>query len=245
MSEVADRDDASREDAVAEDAGAGVGEADEPGLKQIFAEQFSFEKAVGGPREMIEAVVPMTLFSVVYGLHATMLAALVAAAVPAAAFVLWRLVTRQPLTHAISGLVGIAIGAGLALWTGRAENFILPSLLKNSVQAILFGVSALTPWPVLGFVIGLMRGEGFDWVDRPDRVRAYQKASAVWAGMFLLRLAVQIPLWLAHAAAALGLANVVLGLPLFAAVLWLTWAIVREPGDARSGLRPGSEPTPT
>lgn len=235
MSEVADRDGVPRDDSPL---------ADEPGLKQIFAEQFSFEKAVGGPREMIEAVVPMTLFSVVYGLHATMLTALVAALVPSVVFVLWRLLARQPLTHAISGLVGIAIGAGLALWTGRAENFILPSLVKNSVQAVLFGVSAMTPWPILGFVIGMMRGEGFDWANRPDRVRAYQKASAVWAGMFVLRLMVQVPLWLAHAAAALGLANVVLGLPLFAAVLWLTWAIVREPGDAARPLRPGAEAEP-
>lgn len=211
----------------------------EPGFKQLFAEQFSVEKAVGGPREMIEAVLPMTLFSVVYGLHAPMRAALVAAIVPAAAFALWRLVTRQPLTHALSGLVGIAIGAALAMWTGRAENFVLPSLVKNSVSAIVFGVSAFTPWPVLGFFIGLMRGEGFDWVDSPARLRAYRQATGVWAGMFVVRLAVQVPLWMAGAAAALGLANVVLGLPLFAAVLWLTWAIVRERAEAAEAPAPG------
>jgi hypothetical protein len=204
----------------------------EPGFKQLFAEQFSMEKAVGGPREMIEAVLPMTLFSMVYGLRAPMPAALVAALVPAVGFVLWRVVTRQPLTHALSGLAGIAIGAALAMWTGRAENFVVPSLLKNSVSAIVFGVSALTPWPVLGFFIGLMRGEGFEWVDQPDRLRAYRQATGVWAGMFVVRLAVQVPLWMAGAAAALGLANVVLGLPLFAAVMWLTWAIVRERAEA-------------
>jgi len=211
----------------------------EPSFSQVFAEQFSLEKAVGGPREMIEAVAPMTLFSVVYGLGAPTRTALVAAIAPAVAFALWRLVARQPLTHAVSGLLGIALGAYLAVRTGRAENFVGPSLIKNSVQAVVFGVSALTPWPVLGLFLGLMRGEGLDWLHQPARLRAYRQATGVWAGMFVVRLAVQVPLWLAGAAAVLGLANVVLGLPLFAAVLWLTWAIVRD-----HGALPAGEATP-
>lgn len=240
MSEAAGRADGRTGDL----PGTAGGDAEEPGLKQLFAEQFSFEKAVGGPREMIEAVLPMTLFSVVYGLGAPTRAALIAAIAPAVGFALWRLVTRQPLTHAISGLVGIAIGAWLAVRTGRAENFVVPSLVKNSVQAVVFGISALTPWPILGFFIGLMRGEGFDWVGQPARVRAYRKATALWAGMFVVRLAVQVPLWLAGAAAVLGLANVVLGLPLFAAVLWLTWAIVRDHHEAPAG-EPDAGPEPS
>jgi hypothetical protein len=52
--------------------------------------------------------------------------------------------------------------------------------------------------------------------------------------MFAVRLAVQVPLWRAGAATALGFANVLLGLPLFAAVLWLTWRIVHSiPGAAK------------
>jgi hypothetical protein len=57
--------------------------------------------------------------------------------------------------------------------------------------------------------------------------------------MFVVRLAVQVPLWLAGAAAVLGLANVVLGLPLFAAVLWLTWAIVRDHQPPATSRIPG------
>jgi hypothetical protein len=197
-------------------------------LAQAFTEQFSLEQAIGGPREMIEAVAPMTLFSVVFGAGAGMRTAIIAAVIPAVAFALWRLVTRQPLTHAVSGLLGIGIGAYLAMRTGRAENFVLPSLVKNSVLAVLYGGSALTRWPLLGVFLGLMRGEGLSWREDPARLRVYRRATWVWAAMFIIRLAVQVPLWLAHAATLLGFANVVLGLPLFAAVLWLTWAIVRD-----------------
>jgi hypothetical protein len=198
-----------------------------PGLGQVFAEQFSLQKALGGPREMIEAVVPMTLFSVTYGLGAPLRGALFAAIASSCGFVLWRVIARQPLTHAISGLIAIGIGAYLAVRTGRAADFVVPSLVKNSVQAVAFGASALTRWPLLGFIVGALRGEGLSWRRDPVRLRAYRKATGVWAGMFVVRLAVQVPLWWAGAAAALGLANVVLGLPLFAAVLWVTWAIVR------------------
>lgn len=214
--------------------GKGQAEARQSGLAQAFSEQFSLRQALGGPREMIEAVIPMTLFSVVYGLGGVTRTALVAAVVPTVGFVLWRLTTRQPLTHAISGLIGIAIGALLAVRTGRPENLFLPSVLKNSVQAVIFGVSALSPWPLLGVFIGFLRGEGLSWRNRPDRLRAYRWATGVWAGMFVVRLVVQVPLFLAGEAAVLGLANVVLGLPLFAAALWLVWVIVRDHHSERA-----------
>jgi hypothetical protein len=188
---------------------------------------------------MIEAVVPMTLFSVVYGIGASTKTAIIVAAASALGFMLWRLIARQPLTHAISGLIGIGIGAYLAVRTGHAVNFVLPSLVKNSVQALAFGLSALTPWPVIGFFLGALRGEGLGWLHQPAKVRAYRKATGVWAGMAVVRLSVQIPLWWAGAAAALGMANVVLGLPLFAVVLWLTWAIVR---DHHARPRPAQRP---
>jgi len=226
MSEVADRDDAPRETAAGEP---------EPGFAELFAEQFAEQfsngKVIGGPRELTESVLPMTMFSVVYGLHVSMQASVLAAVACSLVFTVWRLIGRQPLTHAFAGVFGIGIGALLALWTGRAENFVAPSLLKNSVMAVVLGVSGFTKYPILGFFIGLMRGEGFDWADRPERVSAYRRATWLWAAMSVLRLAVQVPLWQAGAAAALGLVNVVLGLPLFAAVMWLTLRIVREPGD--------------
>lgn len=208
----------------------------QPSLSQVFAEQFSFERAIGGPRGMVEAVAPMTLFSVVYGLGAGMQLSLVAALVPALGFALWRIVARQPVTHAVSGLLGIALGAWLALRTGRAENFVVPSLVKNSVQAVVFGGSALTRWPLVGVVLGFVRGEGLRWTAERERARAYRRATWVWCAMFVVRLAVQVPLWLAGAVAALGFANVLLGLPLFGVVLWLTWALVRDHHDRADAL---------
>jgi hypothetical protein len=45
--------------------------------------------------------------------------------------------------------------------------------------------------------------------------------------VFALRLVVEVPLYLASNVAALGIAKVVLGLPLYAPVVLMTWLFVR------------------
>jgi hypothetical protein len=53
--------------------------------------------------------------------------------------------------------------------------------------------------------------------------------------MFALRLVVEVPLYLASNAAALAVAKLILGLPLYAIVLIATWLIIRSvfaPADA-------------
>ena len=45
--------------------------------------------------------------------------------------------------------------------------------------------------------------------------------------MFAARLAVQMPLYFAEQPQLLGTAKLVMGLPLYAATLWVTWLLVR------------------
>jgi len=209
------------------------------GLAQAVSDQFSLQATIGGPLGLVESVVPMTLFSVAYGLGAQMTAAVLAAVVPSLGFAIWRLAVRQPLTQAISGVIGIGIGAVIAMRTGRAADFVLPSLIKNAAWGAAYAISALVRWPLVGLLLGMLLGEQLHWRSVPARARAYRRATWVWVGMFAVRLAVQIPLWMAGAAATLGLVNVVLGLPLFGLTIWLTWVIVQRVPVAHP---PGHEP---
>jgi hypothetical protein len=59
-------------------------------------------------------------------------------------------------------------------------------------------------------------------------MRAFARATWLWAGLFLLRLLIQLPLYLAGAVVALGVARTALGLPVFGLGLWLTWLLVRR-----------------
>jgi hypothetical protein len=65
----------------------------------------------------------------------------------------------------------------------------------------------------------------------------YARASWLWVGLFLLRLAVQLPLYLAGAVVALGTARVAMGIPLFALGIWLSWLVIRRE-HAAAAARP-------
>ncbi len=68
----------------------------------------------------------------------------------------------------------------------------------------------------------------FAWRQDPPRLAAYQRATWLWVGLFVVRLAVQVPLFLADNVAMLGLLNgTVLGIPLFVLTIWLSWLVLK------------------
>lgn len=220
----------------------------EPTVRQMFAEELasrmskaqgvgatmaaghapSLMATIGGWRGLLEAVVPVSVFSTVYAFTSDLKTSIIGAVIPGVAFSLWRLLAREPLTQALGGLFAIAIGAFIATRTGRAEDYFLPSILKNIGFTALYVVSIAVRWPLIGVLLGFVLGEGLAWRDVPERRRAYNRASWLWAGMFGLRAAVQIPLYLAGKTSMLGAVAVPLGLPLFFLTIWLTYVVVRR-----------------
>jgi hypothetical protein len=207
--------------------------SDEEGLLELL----------GGPRGLIDAGVPGAVFALAYSLTGRQLGVSLAWAVGSAAvlFVL-ALLQRRSVQQAVVGLLGIAAMAAFAALTGQAKNFFLPSVLKNGAYAAVYLVSVLVRWPLLGVMLGPLFGEGFAWRDDPPRMRAYSLASLVWAGMFAIRLLVQLPLYLAGQVGALGAVAIPLGLPLFLPTLWITFAILRRTPPTRQ--QPSVEPVP-
>jgi len=209
------------------------------GIRSISGETFSWQEAVGGWRGAVESVLPGLLFVVVFVATGQQLQpALIAAAACALVAVLLRLIQRSPLTQAFSGVLGVGIGVFWAWRTGDAGDYFAWGLLVNAGYLLAFVVSALVGWPLVGLVLGMFRpegplSEGGSWAGamawRRDRVlrRRFAAVTWLWAGMFGLRLAVQGPLYLADQVGWLGTAKLVMGLPLTALVLWLSWILVR------------------
>jgi hypothetical protein len=205
------------------------------------AADFSLAATVGGVRGLLESVIPFTVFSVVYGFTEDLRTSVIAALVPAAVLAAWRLIAREPLTQAVSGLIGIGIGAWVATRTGNATDFFLPNILKNAGFAALYAFSALIRWPLIGVVLGPALGEMFEWRKVPARRRAYVICTWLWVAMFGVRLAVQIPLWLADQVTLLGTLNAfVLGLPLFGLTIWLCWLVLRRVPVVKPAARAGA-----
>jgi hypothetical protein len=217
-----------------------AGDAAPVGLRQAVAEQLSVQAIVGGPRGIAESVLPMTVFTVVWAFTHDVSRSVIAALVPAVVLTVWRLVAREPLTQAIGGLLGIALGAGFALLTGRAQDFFVPGLVKNLGFAALYAVSSLVRYPLIGVLLGFALGEDLRWRKVPRRMRVYQQATWVWVAMFAVRALVQGRLYVQGDAATLGFVNLLLGLPLFGVAVALTWLIVRRVPPAR-GDAPDTE----
>jgi hypothetical protein len=59
-------------------------------------------------------------------------------------------------------------------------------------------------------------------------------ATLLWVGLFGLRLLVQVPLYLSASIGALAAAKLVMGLPLYAAWLWVTWLLYRAVYGSRA-----------
>ena len=104
--------------------------------------------------------------------------------------------------------------------------------------AVAFGSVAFGR-PFVGYVVAGFAGpDGRHWLDDPVRTRQFRNASILWGVLFVLRLVVQVPLYLADAFVILGTAKIAMGLPLFGVGIWLTWLILRTPTRAPEPAAP-------
>ena len=188
----------------------------------------SIAEAVGGPLGMAETALPVVAFTVAYTASGsnTNTAAIVAVGL-AVVLTIARLIKRESPMHALSGLIGVGFAAFIATRSGKAENFFLPGLLANAAFASTFLISLAVRRPLVGIIVMALDGGDSSWRQDPRRMRAFARATWLWAGLFLARLVVQLPLYLAGAVVALGVARTALGLPIYALGMWLTWLIVR------------------
>jgi hypothetical protein len=193
------------------------------------APPIDLREAIGGPLGMAETSLPAVAYVIAYTASGsdTNTAAMVAVAL-ALVLTLARLVRRQSPIHALSGLVGVGFAAFIATRSGRAENFFVPGLLLNAAYVSALLISLAVRRPLIGIIVTKLDGEGDEWRRDPARVRAFVRATWLWAGLFGTRLIVQLPLYAAGAVVALGVAKTAMGLPLYGIGLWLTWLLVRR-----------------
>lgn len=197
------------------------------GLRRDDHGQLDVLHAVGGWRGLVETILPGLIFLTAFLLTDGLSLALIASLATAAVFALLRVLQRQSLMQSLAGFAGVAVCALFARAGGQALNYYVPGFFTNVVWLIGLSISSLIGWPLLGVFYGYVRGEGMAWRAQRARRRAYQYATALLIGMFALRLAVQLPLYFAHNVAALGVTRLVMGVPLYALVLWLGWMSTR------------------
>ncbi|MGK5112631.1 MULTISPECIES: DUF3159 domain-containing protein [unclassified Geodermatophilus] len=104
---------------------------------------------LGGWRGMLDASLPTVAFIVANSLGG--LRAGIWAAIGAAVLVFaLRLVRRESVQQAVSGLFGVAIAVGIAAASGQARDFFVPGLVRNVALGVVLIGSIAVRWPLVG-----------------------------------------------------------------------------------------------
>ena len=150
--------------------------------------------------------------------------------------------TASALLGAMGGIRGLveSILPGLAfVVVYTITGLLLPSVIIPVVIAVGFVVARIVvkqPYTsalagVLGIAlsagVALITSEGSEWRANKAKFRVALIGTIIWVALFAVRLAVELPLYFADAIQALGALKLVLGVPLYAATLWVTWLLVR------------------
>ncbi|MGP5684131.1 DUF3159 domain-containing protein, partial [Brachybacterium alimentarium] len=222
----------------AREATAGPAEATDrrSGLGGVLQrDEFSVRDAIGGPRGIVESVLPTLLFIMLFVLTRSVPVASVAAVVVVAVLFIARLIQRQSPATVLGGLIGVGLGAVLAIRSGDGTDFYAPGIAINVISLVVLLVSLIARRPLIGLLVGALDPRVEDWASDPLARRVYTRATLLFAGLYLAKLVVQVPLLLTGHVAALGVAKLAMGLPAFAVIAYLVWLMHRSLLARREG----------
>ena len=186
-------------------ADAGTAEA-APSLETVEAVvRRQLATALGGRRGMIEAAVPTLLFTVTWLTQRNLTLALTVSVAAALVLLAIRLVQRTTPQFVLNALFGIGIGwvfVRISASRGGDEDaqalaYFLPGILYNSVYGLVFALTCLIGWPVVGFMVGSVTGDPTAWHQDKQVVRLCTRLTWLLALPCMLRVVVQAPIWLA------------------------------------------------
>jgi hypothetical protein len=199
--------------------------------------------ALGGIRGSVETALPTVAFVAAWVWRHDVRTAVAASAVVALVLLVSRLVARQTPRYVLSAVAATAVAAFFALRSGRAEDAFLPGILTSAAWGAAALVSVLARWPVVGFIVAAgdprMADDPLGW--RRDRglVRVCQRLTMVLVGLYVLRVAVMLPMYLAGEVTLLGIAKIVLGWPAYLGAVALMGLILVR---GRTAPAPLAEP---
>ena len=181
---------------------------------------------MGGISGLIYSSVPVLVFVGVYLPTTSLTAAIWSSVGAAVAILVWRLVRKDPIQPAISGLFGVAVAAFIAYKTGSARGYFAFGIWTSLVYGGAFLVSVLVRWPLAGVAWSTLNSTGMAW--RADRMarRYYDVATGVWVLVFAARFVVQEWLYQSNEVGWLAVTRIGMGWPLTAvAALVTVWAV--------------------
>lgn len=186
---------------------------------------------LGGPIGILESLIPGTVFATLFGFTLNVFLSAVVAGVTSLLFAVLQVLRKRPLTQVVAGVVGLGISVYLPLRDGlsntHAADYFVPGLLTNLGYAAAFGISILVRHPLAAIALSFLSENAKSWKTDKAVYRRFFWITIMWLAMFLVRLVIEVPLYLANQVAALGVAKLVLGTPFYALIIWFSWLMAR------------------
>jgi hypothetical protein len=194
--------------------------------------------AMGGWSGTIIAAIPPVVFVIVNAIaHLRM--AIYAAVGTGVLIAGYRLVRRQSLQQAATGLFSVLIAALIAHRTGQARGFFLLGIAGSFVYGAIFAISLVVRRPLVGVLWEYLDPAplppGTKWYRVPRLRRGYDLATLAVLAMFASRAIVQFSLFRDNRTGWLAVTRVAMGFPLYLAVVGIAFWVVRR---ARQQLPP-------
>jgi hypothetical protein len=214
-------------------------------IRETFRQQML--AGIGGWTGALITAIPTAVFIIV-NVVAPLRAAIVAAVATAVALTCYRLVRRQSVQQAVSGLFGVLVAAIIAARTGEARGYFLVGIWTSFLYAIPFGVSVVVRRPLVGVLWEFLDPTPAEEADPPWHKRrvlllAYTWATLAATAVFLSRGIVQAALYHRNATGWLAFARIAMSYPLFIAAVAFSFLVVGRARRrlAESGPVAGSE----
>jgi hypothetical protein len=199
-------------------------------LRETFRQQAL--ASIGGWSGALITAVPTMVFIIV-NVASSLRVAIFAAVGAALLLTGYRLVRKQSVQQALSGLFGVVIAAVIAARTGQARGFFLLGIWTSFVYAVPFAVSLVVRRPLVGVLWEFLDPTPPDekdtpWPKRRTLLAAYMWATVAATTVFLARGIVQAILYHRNATGWLAFARIAMSYPLFiAAVGFAFWVVQR------------------
>ncbi|MFX4287460.1 DUF3159 domain-containing protein [Janibacter sp. G349] len=191
-------------------------------------------EAFGGLRGSLEAALPMLVFVVVWSVTKDRTLSLGSAAALTVVLAVARLAQRQTLQYVLTSIFATGLAAFFALRSGNAEDAFLPGILTSLAYLVGSLVSVLVRWPVVGLMVGVAdqaavaAGDPFRWRRNAAAVRVCSRLTLVLVAVYVIRVGIMGPLYLAGNVAGLTIAKVALGWPLWVGAVAVMGAMLMK-----------------
>jgi hypothetical protein len=145
----------------------------------------------------------------------------------AALILVWRLVRRESVQPAVSGLIGVGVCVLIAYLMGQSKGYFLLGIWTSLIYAAIFAVSIVIRRPVVGYIWTWLHGHDRGWRNVRRAVYAFDVATLTWVVVFAARFVVQRVLYDTNHEGWLVVARIAMGWPLAAVAALVTFLAIR------------------